>query len=188
MDRYLQTLMPGSRQPRARSSFGFGTRGLASKLALLMLIGAQVVVGGDVYFIQSHAMIRSPIKRVNDLLSAGYKKQYEERLEVFTTWTRARDALPEDAHVLLHDNHTHLGLARRTTSDWGAWQFGITYGRLRSRRRYGTFVASSVSRMSSGKTRRRKAGTRSPETSVLGFRAEPYGRSATVEAFHREDA
>ena len=106
--------------------------GWASKLTIAVLLGAQIIIGGDVYFIQSHAMIRSPIKRVNDLLSAGYQGQYDERFDVFQPWTRARDALPEDAHVLLHDNHTHLGLARRTTSDWGAWQFGISYGRLRS--------------------------------------------------------
>ncbi|MGB5191850.1 MAG: hypothetical protein WBN70_02635, partial [Polyangiales bacterium] len=130
-DRYLQTLMPWIATATAAIIIRVWQTGLASKLALVLLIGAQIVIGGDVYFIQSHAMIRSPIKRANDLLSAGYKKQYDERLDVFKTWTRARDALPEDAHVMLHDNHTHLGLARRTSSDWGAWQFGISYGRLR---------------------------------------------------------
>ena len=106
--------------------------GRLSRAAVAVLIAAQVAIGADVYFLQSHAMIRSPIKRVNDLLSSGYEKKYEERLDVFKSWTRVRDALPEDAHVLLHDNHTHLGLSRRTTSDWGGWQFGISYGRLES--------------------------------------------------------
>ena len=106
--------------------------GWTSRLMLAALIATQLVIGSDVYFLQTHAMINSPIKRVNDLLSAGYNKRYQERLDVFATWTRVRDVLPEHAHVLLHDNHDHLGISRRTTSDWGAWQFGISYGRLRS--------------------------------------------------------
>ncbi|HET6415008.1 MAG TPA: hypothetical protein VFG22_01840, partial [Polyangiales bacterium] len=106
--------------------------GWGSKLALSALVATQILVGSDVYFMQTHAMIRSPIKKVNDLLSAGYEKRYEQRLDVFKSWTRARDAIPDDAHVLLHDNHVHLGLSRATTSDWGAWQFGISYGRIRS--------------------------------------------------------
>lgn len=131
-DRYLQTLMPWMAAVTAALIIRVWRIGWTSKVTLALLIAAQIVIGGDVYFLQTHAMIRSPIKRVNDLLSAGHEGDYEERLDVFKGWTRAREALPEDAHVLLHDNHTHLGLSRRTTSDWGAWQFGISYGRLGS--------------------------------------------------------
>ena len=131
-DRYLQTLMPWMAAVTAALIIRVWRTGWASRLMLAGLIATQLVIGGDVYFLQTHAMIRSPIKRVNDLLSAGYKKRYDERLDIYPTWTRVRDALPEDAHVMLHDNHVHLGLSRRTTSDWGAWQFGISYGRLRS--------------------------------------------------------
>jgi hypothetical protein len=131
-DRYLQTLMPWMAAATAAVMTQVWRTGWASKLALAGLVATQIVIGGDVYFVQTHAMIRSPLKRVNDLLSAGYERRYEQRFDVFRTWTRVRDALPDDAHVLLHDNHDHLGLSRRTTSDWGAWQFGISYGRLRS--------------------------------------------------------
>ena len=131
-DRYLQTLMPWMAAVTAALIILIWRTGGASRVALAGLIASQIIIGGDVYFLQSHAMIRSPIKRVNDLLSAGYAKKYDQRLDVFRSWTRVRDALPQDAHVLLHDNHTHLGLSRRTTSDWGGWQFGISYGRLRS--------------------------------------------------------
>ena len=131
-DRYLQTLMPWMAAVTAALIIRVWRTGWASRVMLAGLIATQIVIGGDVYFLQSHAMIRSPIKRVNDLLSAGHSRKYRERLEVFTGWTRIRDALPEDAHVLLHDNHTHLGLSRATTSDWGGWQFGISYGRLAS--------------------------------------------------------
>ena len=131
-DRYLQTLMPWMAAVTAALIIRVWRMGWGSKLALSALVATQILVGSDVYFMQTHAMIRSPIKKVNDLLSAGYEKRYEQRLDVFKSWTRARDAIPDDAHVLLHDNHVHLGLSRATTSDWGAWQFGISYGRIRS--------------------------------------------------------
>ena len=133
-DRYLQTLLPWMAAVTAAIIIRIWRSGWAAKAMVAVLIATQVVIGADVYFIQSHAMIRAPIKRVNDLLAAGYKKQYEERLQVFTGWVAIRDALPEDAHVVLHDNHIHLGISRRTTSDWGTWQYGISYGRLTSPR------------------------------------------------------
>ena len=131
-DRYLQTLMPWMAAVTAALIVRIWQTGWASRLVLAWLIAVQIIIGADVYFIQSHAMIRSPIKRVNDLLSAGYQRRYEQRLDVFSKWTQLRDTLPNDAKVLLHDNHTHLGLSRATTSDWGGWQFGISYGRLES--------------------------------------------------------
>lgn len=133
-DRYLQALVPWMAAVTAALIIRIWNSGWAARIAVSVLVITQIVIGADVYFIQSHAMIRSPIKRVNDLLSAGYKGQYDERLKVFKGWTAIRDALPEDAHVMLHDNHVHLGLSRRTTSDWGTWQYGISYGQLRSAR------------------------------------------------------
>ena len=131
-DRYLQVLVPWMATVTAAVLVHVWRAGLTARAAMLVLVGTQIVLGADVYFLQSHAMIKSPIKESNDLLSAGYEKKYEERFDVFSRWTQIRDALPEDAHVMLHDNHTHLGLRRRTTSDWGGWQYGISYARFES--------------------------------------------------------
>lgn len=133
-DRYLQTLVPWMAAVTAAIIIRIWSRGWAAKAMVAGLVATQLVIGADVYFIQSHAMVRAPIKRVNDLLSAGYEKKYEERFQVFKGWVAIGDALPENAHVLLHDNHIHLGLSRRTTSDFGTWQYGISYGRLTSPR------------------------------------------------------
>ena len=133
-DRYLQTLVPWMAAVTAAIIILVWQSGWAAKATLAVLIATQVLIGADVYFIQSHAMIRAPIKRVNDLLSAGYEKKYEERLHISKGWVAIGDSVPEDAHVLLHDNHGNLGLSRRTTSDWGTWQYGISYGRLSSPR------------------------------------------------------
>lgn len=133
-DRYLQTLVPWMAAVTAAIIIRVWQTNRLSRVAVSVLIVTQVLIGADVYFIQSHAMIVSPVKRVADLLAAGHKGQYDERLKVFPGWVAIGNALPEDAHVLLHDNHVHLGLSRRTTSDWSTWQYGISYGRLQSPR------------------------------------------------------
>jgi len=133
-DRYLQTLVPWMAAVTAAIIIRIWQTNRLSRVAVSVLVVAQVLIGADVYFIQSHAMIQSPVKRVADLLAAGYKGQYDERIKVFPGWVAIGDALPEDAHVLLHENHVHLGLSRRTTSDWSTWQYGISYGRLKSPR------------------------------------------------------
>ena len=98
------------------------------------LLGLQVVWGGDVYFFPTHAMIRSPIKKVADLLAGGFRKKYDERLATMQTYSRVRELLPADAHLLLHENHNHLGVGVTSVSDWVTYQFGVSYGLLSSPR------------------------------------------------------
>jgi len=133
-DRYLQTIVPWMAAVTAAIIIRIWQTNRLARIAVSVLVVTQVLIGADVYFIQGHAMIRSPVKRVADLLAAGHKREYDERLKVFPGWVALSDALPEDAHVLLHDNHVHLGLSRRTTSDWPTWQYGMSYGRLESPR------------------------------------------------------
>src|SRR5262249_51123879 len=76
----------------------------------------------------------SPGKAVIDLLSAGYRKDYDNRLKTSAGFVELGAALPRDARILLHDNHVHLGVNASTVSDWGGWQFGISYGRQKTPR------------------------------------------------------
>ena len=79
-DRYLQTLMPLMAAVVAAVLIRIWRSGSWARGALLPLVGAQVAWGGDVYFIPTHQMLHdSPIPRVAQLLSGGYKKQYDER-------------------------------------------------------------------------------------------------------------
>ena len=86
------------------------------------------------YFIPGHIMIKSPVRVVADLIASGYKKDYDRRFHVFGPWSDIAKVLPPKARVLLHDNHNHLGIGATTVSDWGGWQFGISYGRMHSPR------------------------------------------------------
>ena len=140
-DRYLQAILPLMAAATAATIALLWQAGVGSKIATLatrgalgLLIGVQIIWGGDTYFIPTHAMIRSPIKAVLDLLTAGYQGKYAERLNVYPGFQSMARALPDRARVLLHDNHVHLGIDAESVSDWGGWQFGISYGRLRSPR------------------------------------------------------
>jgi len=131
-DRYLQTLVPLMAVCTGASIILLWRSGWPARIGVVLLVGLQIVWGGDVYFIQSHAMIKSPIKKVNDLLQMGHQRKYDQRFAVFGSYQKMRKVLPEGARVLLHDNHTHVGVGRETVNDWQGWQYGMNYGRLKS--------------------------------------------------------
>lgn len=133
-DRYLQTLLPWLAAGAAASLILIWRTGWPARVAAGTLVGLQIVWGADVYFIPTHAMIKSPVKAVVDLLGAGYKGDYESRFKIFSPYSDIARHLPKKARVLLHDNHVHVGLDASQVSDWGGWQFGISYGRLGSPR------------------------------------------------------
>lgn len=129
-DRYLQVLMPVMAAVTAAAIALLWRAHLLTRLCAAALVAMQIIWGGDVYFIQTHAMIRAPIKDVNDLLQAGFRRQYDSRFDIFRTWGKLRGHFPRDARVLLHDNHEHTGIGCTSVSDWQGWQYGINYGKL----------------------------------------------------------
>jgi len=142
-DRYLQAIAPWMAAVTAAILTKlWWEAGLAAKLAgaartairlsVALLVTAQAVWGGDVFFIPNHAMAGSIHKRVLDLFAAGFKKDYENRFKTFGPYSAVAKHLPKGSRVLLHDNHVHTGIGATSVSDWGGWQFGISYVRLGS--------------------------------------------------------
>ncbi|MCC6552966.1 MAG: hypothetical protein IT372_08090, partial [Polyangiaceae bacterium] len=139
-DRYLQTLMPWMaaatacvivlawRAPTAARLPGPAIAAL--RAPLLGLLALQVIWGGDVYFIPGHAMIKSPIKVVADLLSSGYRKDFKSREDLYEPFTTAAKHLPRGSKVVVHENHPQLGLEAMTVNDFSINQGGISYGLL----------------------------------------------------------
>jgi hypothetical protein len=127
-DRYLQALVPlmagcvAATLGLVWKSFGNAVRGL-----VCVLVALQVVWGGDVYFFETHAMARSPIKKVVDMLSSGFTRDYEERFKVQSRYQRIGEAVPEGSRVLFHEHNMHLGVRRETVLDKHQWQLGIDY-------------------------------------------------------------
>lgn len=126
-DRYLQTLMPWIAGATAATLVLAWRSGWPARVGLGAVVTTQLVVAGDTYFIPTHSMVGSPLKASIDLLSAGFRKQGDKRFRVYSQWTELGRRLPSGSRVLLHDNHTHLGLGAETVNDWGGWQFGIRY-------------------------------------------------------------
>jgi hypothetical protein len=132
-DRYLQGVMPlmaaatGAVLVGLWRQYSWVVRG-----AVALLVGVQLVWGGDVYFFQTHAMARSPLKKSIDLLSAGYEKKYDSRFSVQTSYQSIGKHLPPDARLLLHETNINLGTGVSTVLDNPGWQYALEYGSLKS--------------------------------------------------------
>ena len=132
-DRYLQGLMPLMASATAAMLLGlWRQRSLAVRGALVLLVGLQLVWGGDVYFLQTHAMARSPLKKSIDLLSAGFERKYDSRFVVQASYQAIGRQLPEGARLLLHETNINLGTGVSTVLDNPGWQYAIEYGSLKS--------------------------------------------------------
>ena len=129
-DRYLQALVPWMAAAVAAALVLVWRTGWIGRLATMPLLAAQIIWGGDVYFIPTHAMNNTaPIKLVTDLLSAHYRGD-RNRFATYSPWTDIGEELPRGSKVLVHQSHVHLGLEAMSVSDWGGWQGGLSYARL----------------------------------------------------------
>jgi hypothetical protein len=102
--------------------------GPIASATLGLLVALQVVWGGDVYFLQTHAMAKSALKKSIDLLSAGFEHNYEKRFDVQQQFQAVARALPKHARVVVHDENSHLGLEAESIMDRFPFEYGISYG------------------------------------------------------------
>ncbi len=134
-DRYLQALAP------------LMAACVAATLALLWRqhwvvrcfaagpVALQVLWGLDAPFIESHAMVRTtPFHTSLTLASTGYKKNYEERLQLQSAEVAVQRLLPATSKAVLHEQHLLLGFRRPIVADFPMFQGGISYGRVGGRR------------------------------------------------------
>jgi hypothetical protein len=125
-DRYLQATLPWMAAGTAAVLVGLLRFGWWARVGCALLVGAQVVWGGDVPFFPTHVMVATtPYKTSIDFLSGGYRGLRDERFVVYGTWTKLAEELPEDATVLLHDEPLRLGIGAPAVTDW--YQVGISY-------------------------------------------------------------
>lgn len=132
-DRYLQCLVPWMAVVVSAVCVLVWESGSAARASLVLLVGVQVVWGGDVYFIPTHSMLhKAPAKAVVELMSRGFRRQWTQRRQIYGAMSLIGEQLRPGSKVLLHDSHMHLGLGAMSVSDCGPWQGGISYGRNRS--------------------------------------------------------
>jgi hypothetical protein len=127
-DRYLQGILPLMTAATVAALIAVWRLGPIASATLGLLVALQVVWGGDVYFLQTHAMAKSALKKSIDLLSAGFEHNYEKRFDVQQQFQAVARALPKHARVVVHDENSHLGLEAESIMDRFPFEYGISYG------------------------------------------------------------
>jgi hypothetical protein len=127
-DRYLQAILP------LMTAVTAGTLILVYRHlrqfvrhSVSLLIAVQLAAAADVYFLATHSMAGSPVKRVVENIGFGHAKKYAERFVIEPRWTAVGEALPSDARLLFHDTQNNLGTAHEGVRDIALWQFGLSY-------------------------------------------------------------
>jgi hypothetical protein len=110
--------------------------GAMVRIAVGALVAVQVVWGGDVYFFRTHPIVNdSPIRALADYLSAGHRKDYENRFALFVDNQQLGKALPAKAKLLMHRDRNRNGIHANTVVDEPGWQGAIDYLSLGSAER-----------------------------------------------------
>ena len=135
-DRYLQALVPWMAAFLAAILAVTWRRGWPGRLAVAVLVVAQVIWGGDIFAIPTHAMIgEAPAKMTLDLISAGYRADWPAQREAHQDLEAVGRVLPPRSKVLVHERLVHLGLEAMSVADSPGTQGGISYRTLGSPRR-----------------------------------------------------
>lgn len=129
-DRYLQSYLPWMGAAVACIGIEVWRLGLAPRLAAVALVALQLAWGGDTPFIPGHAMSGgTPLTPAIRLLSSSYRKDFEQRLEVYPPMEQIKQHVRKGGALLIHEQHLHLGIGVPVVSDWIGWQGGISYVR-----------------------------------------------------------
>jgi hypothetical protein len=158
-DRYLQGILPLMAAATAATMIlVVRQHGTLVRGALGILVALQLVWGGDVYFFQTHAMARSPLKKSIDLLSSGFERKGDGRFAVQSSFQAIGKGLPKRARLLLHETNINLGTGVTTVLDNPGWQYAIEYGQTKSPAElHDLFVELGVTHVF-GKTEKSKGG------------------------------
>jgi hypothetical protein len=128
-DRYLQAIVPWMAAATAVVIILVWREGGVARLALVLLVGFQVVWGGDVPFIPAHRASASAIlQTVLQLLGRGDPKESGDRLVSYPEWEAMSRVLPRGAKVLVHEEEIHLGLSVASALDYPGNQGAFYWG------------------------------------------------------------
>jgi hypothetical protein len=134
-DRYLQTLLPWMAAGAAAIFARCWRAGWPARVGVLALVSLQLVWGLDMPLWPLHRGSHdSGIGTANAFFGRAYSGDRQGRTRPFDDYASIGRSLSRGAKVLLHHEHTRLGLAAMTVSDTPPTQHGINYVRLGSSR------------------------------------------------------
>jgi hypothetical protein len=130
-DRYLQAILPWMVATTAAALMLAWNAGAVARIGVVLLVAVQLVWGGDVPWLPTHAITYDvPAVRALQLLSSTFRGDFHSRWQFDTGFEELDRTLPEDATVLLHEEYMKLGLNRRAIADSARWQGAIDYRQL----------------------------------------------------------
>jgi len=130
VDRNLQMLLPLMAAVVGALIARIWEVGALARAGLTSLVGLQLVWGGDWYF-SGTDRIANAFTLIRSELDGKAKTRFDGSRRDFLAMGKA---LPEDAVVLLHDQHEMLGIDRPVLLDWVGFQGVIDYRNLRTPR------------------------------------------------------
>jgi len=130
-DRYLQAWLPiMAGATLATLMLLWRTRQRIVQALIVVLVGAQLVWGGDVPFFPTHNLVYdSPLRVQSNFLASGFLRT-PHRLRPYAGVGEVGESLPRDAVVLVHEIQLQMGLGVRVVQD--QWQGRISYPSLKT--------------------------------------------------------
>jgi hypothetical protein len=128
-DRYLMAFMPAMAAVIAAIAILAARSSIASRTALLVLIGVHSVWGLNIFTLSRP---QENFIGVMQFFAAAKSRGLEAGMSAFTGWQAIGASMPPDGKLLIHHQHLHTGLGRASVSDWPRLQSGIAYGRFAS--------------------------------------------------------
>jgi len=142
-DRYLQALLPWMAAVVAAVVIRSWESGRASRVAVVGAVALQIVWGADVYAFPTHSLLwNAPAHAVLDLVSSGYRQDWDRRFATGNELETLAPRLPKGSKLLVHESEMHLGSGAMAVTDARGAQGGIDYSALRTPRAIWELLAS----------------------------------------------
>jgi hypothetical protein len=131
-DRFLQAILPlMAAVVAAILARAWQMRSVPLRAAVALLVGFQVIWGGDVYFLRDHLMLgESSLKVLVDYISAGHEKKLDRRQYPGQHLVAIGASLPRGSRLVAHDFYQTVGVGVPLIADNPAWQGTIDYLQL----------------------------------------------------------
>lgn len=130
-DRYLQSILPWMVAVAVATLALLWNDGWPVRVGVILLVSLQLIWGGDVPFLPTHAMLGgTPYTHSINLLSSTFRKDWLNRFETTTGYETINSVLPQNSAVLLHQAAVRLGIGRPIFVDNPRWHGAMEYGQL----------------------------------------------------------
>jgi hypothetical protein len=130
LDRYLQAVVPLYAAVTAALIVRTWQLGAVGRVALVPLVGLQLVWSGDALFYSGAGRIEAAMR----LIKSGFDRRVADRFDFRSNFVQASDSVPENARVLWHAERRSLGFDHDLIFDIPNQQGLVYYDHIRCSR------------------------------------------------------